>query len=527
MFDPSEAIRVCAGPPQTPCPPDATAQSVAGGGDGSPCGASHGALTVLALISVLAIGAGVARADEDKEASSGEDTAAPATAAENAAAAVTSETTETTETTGDAAPDPDAFDLSATIDDMIAGAHGSISAEYRLRSGDDDTDQDIYSWLDLRLGDENRDRISATFYARSTWDLDGQRKNRERYEFTSIADTYDSSYNVRLYSAYLTFRPNNSPVEMARVGRQYVYAAETFHVDGLYAESAVLEEGTRLTASVYGGVPVHLYESSPSGDWIAGTSVSVEPLRGTRATLDYVHVTDDFEGTARDDTTALRVWQRATPWLNLYGRATYLHGLRDAEARATASFDEQDLMVQVSWFTLLEDKDEEFTTEFDPYRAVLHTLSEYDQYKLRAVKGFGDDVVVEVGADVRDADTEGTFNRDVQRYYVTPSFVDALWDDSEISVVAERWSGNGQRIETYGGELTQTFSDKIEASIGSDYTMYGYDGFRDRERNHVRSVFAELRWDLTETLALRVRHVHEEDDEETYDVFTLGLTLAF
>ena len=64
-------------------------------------------------------------------------------------------------------------------------------------------------------------------------------------------------------------------------------------------------------------------------------------------------------------------------------------------------------------------------------------------------------------------------------------------------------------------------------SFGSEYSMYVYDSYRDRERNHIRSVFCEVRWEITESLDMRMRYVHEEDDEETYDVFTMGLTLAF
>ena len=143
------------------------------------------------------------------------------------------------------------------------------------------------------------------------------------------------------------------------------------------------------------------------------------------------------------------------------------------------------------------------------------------------MKGFGDDVFVELGTDIRDAADESTYNRDVERYYVMPTFADLLWEHSELTLIGERWSGDGERIETLGAELRHEFSDEIEMVLGTDYTMYGYDGYRDRERNHVRSYLYDLRWDLTESLDLRLRYVHEEDDEETYDVFTMGLTLAF
>ena len=557
IYESFEEVRVHARPPQKPCLGRARSGFVSFARDGGHRPASAGVTRTLAMLAIVAAAAASARADEDTKPSSTEDKPAVESVEGGALAgeeavddavlaegetggepggeigeaadeeAAEAAAVEGAEGAGDEIPDPDAFDLTSAVDDMLANVHGSVSVEYRYRSDKSNTDQDLYSWLDLRFGDENRDRLSATFFARATGDLDGQRKDRREYEFTSIEDKYDSSWNTRLYSAYLTYRPKDGPVAMGRFGRQYVYAVETFHVDGVYAESVVLEESTKLTANVYGGVPVHLYESSPSNDWMVGTAISAEPFRWTRATLDYVHVDDHFEGTAHDDLSSLRVWQRATPWLSLYGQATYLHGLRDAEARATASFEEQDLMVQASFFTQLKDTEEQFSTEFDPYYAVLYTLTKYDQYKLRAVKGFGDDILVEVGVDVRDAEDSATYNRDVHRYYAMPTFVDPLWDDSEISLIAEAWSGDGDRVQTYGGELTQTLTEKIEASIGSEYSMYGYDSYRDRERNHVRSVFCELRWEITESLDMRMRYVHEEDDEERYDVATLGLTLAF
>ncbi len=463
--------------------------------------------------------------------------AAPAVAAEDAAPSPQEDTAsdpapvEAKAADAKAAPAPErGTALKDTIGDLLARTHGSASLEYRLRRTGDDTDQDLRSWLDLRVGDGRHDALSAAFFVRSTLDLDRRRTGRDGYEFTSLPDTFDSDLNARLYTAYVAWRPEKGPAESVRFGRQYVYGSETFHIDGVSAASRELWQKAHLRASVYGGVPVHLYESSPRGDWLAGTTLTAEPARGTRAALDYVHVTDDFGDRVRDDTAAVRVWQRATPWLDLYGRGTYLGTARDAELRATGHWDEQDLLVQASWFRLFESYDEEFTTEFDPYYTVLHTLAGYDQGRLRAVKGFGDKVVVEGGLDVRDvrdSGDEGAFNRDTHRWYLTPSVEDLVWEDSVVSLVVERWSGDGERFDTYGGELTHRFSKRVEASLGTDYALYGYDAYRDRERNHVRAVHADLRWKLTDTLTLRLRHSHERDDEETYDVFTLGLTLDF
>ena len=155
------------------------------------------------------------------------------------------------------------------------------------------------------------------------------------------------------------------------------------------------------------------------------------------------------------------------------------------------------------------------------------TLEEYDQLRVRTVKGFGDDIVVEAGADIRDAEDEGPYNRDVHRVYAIPSWSGVPWDESELSLYLERWSGDGDRLETIGGEITHQFDDTLRGTLGYDYSLYGWDAYKDRERNHVRSVYTDVRWQIEEDIELRLRYVHEEDDDETYDVLTLGCTVDF
>ena len=48
--------------------------------------------------------------------------------------------------------------------------------------------------------------------------------------------------------------------------------------------------GLRWTA--FGGVPVHPYEKSPAGDWIAGAGTSADAWEGGRVSLEWVHIRD-------------------------------------------------------------------------------------------------------------------------------------------------------------------------------------------------------------------------------------------
>jgi len=475
--------------------------------------------------------------------------APPATAAEQPAAVeagekdATQAASKADSKTGDAPPaeakDPAApstgggFELRRAVEDTIgAPVHGTIGLRYRYRETGDETDQDIDHWVRLRVGNETADRFSANFSLRTTADLDRSSSDPTRgHTFSSLADTYDSRVNTRLYTAYVTYRPGAGKVEAVRFGRQYVYAAETFHLDGVHAESAVLQKDFQLRASVYAGVPVHLYESSPSGDWLVGVQLGAKPWRRGRVALDFTHVDDDLAnfGQQHDKLVALSAWQSLGTQLHLHGKATYLGTLRDATVRATFELPDEDFMVKGSYYRLFKDK-REFSTEFDSYYSVLQELSRYHMAELRAVKGFGENYYVEAGASVRDlvpGEDESTFNRDLHRYYLTGGIDDLPWEGTSFSATVDVWSADGERYRTFGGEVRKRFSDRFEAALGSDFAVYAFSEIRGRETNDVRTIYGEVEVRLTDDLTMDLRAVWEEDDEETYRVFTLGLEHAF
>jgi hypothetical protein len=411
------------------------------------------------------------------------------------------------------APEP-GTDLWKAVKDVFAGrVHGEIDTEYRARWTPSNSDQDIYQWATFRLGDELTDLFSANVSFRSTWDLDGQRNRRDGdYEFVSLADTYDKSFNTRLYTAYGNLRPEGGPIEEVRFGRQFVY------------------EGTKLRAAAYTGVPVHLYESSTHGDWLAGLRLEAEPRKGTRTALDYVHVNDDLDfGKQHDSFVSLQAWQNVTEHLRSYARTTYLGTLRDVELRTTSIYPEHDLTVLASYYRLFAPMDE-YSTEFDEFFPVLYTLEEYQTGDLRLVKGFGDHFVVETGASIRDLVEGGdntAANHDTTRVFVSPTVLDWPLEGSTISLTYDRLDGDGTRIDTWSGEFSQVFDDKFEAAVGTSYDLWKFGPLVRGERTHVRAYYGRLGVRLSEAVRLETTYSWEADDEETFQVFTFGVTYVF
>jgi hypothetical protein len=426
-------------------------------------------------------------------------------------------------------------ELRSAVEGMLgASVHGTFTNKYRLRTSEDGTDQDIQQFLDLRVGDDTKDHVSGALFVRSDVDLDRAHEGDPSFVYHSLDDTFSKSVNTLLYTAYTTIRPQSGPFESYRVGRQYAFAAETFHVDGASATTRPLVQSIKLKVTAYGGVPVHFYESNPSGDWLGGLRVAAEPWKGGTANVDYTHVQDKFSTLSekeKNDLAALSMWQTVAKHVELYGQFSWLDGPRDGTLRATANVPESGLLVQASYYRLLETK-EQLATEFDPYTNVIQEYVRYQQGDLRATKGFGDHFDVTVGGSVRrllSDEQETTFNHDTRRLYVTPSVIDLPWKGTTASATAEQYSGDGQRQTTWGLDASHQFGKSLKLSAGSDYSLYTYGAVATEERTDVRTAYARARFPLNESKSLMadVRYTWEKDDVETFHVLTLAVIFEF
>ncbi|MCG3133289.1 MAG: hypothetical protein HMLKMBBP_00414 [Planctomycetes bacterium] len=418
-----------------------------------------------------------------------------------------------------------------------APVHGSFTTRYRVRRTNGETDQDLYSYLDMRVGDESKDRWSGALFMRAAADLDQAHTDRHGgYVFDSLADTSGSRVTAELYDAYATLRPEGGKVRQARFGRQYVYAGETFHFDGASATTRPLHDATKLEITGYGGIPVHFDESSSGGDWLAGLKLAAEPWKGGRAHVEWTHVQDRLSilGTERNDLASLSLWQSVSKPVTLFGQCTWLEGPRDATLRATWTDPDRDLLVQAGAYRLFDEK-QEFATEFDPYFRTILDLERYDQGVLRVSKGFGESFDVEVGASARDVtreEREGPYNRDTRRVHVTPTWSGFPWERSALSLTGESVSGDGERVKTWGFDLTHRFDGGTRVSVGSDYSLYAFGPLGPTlsgagERTHVRTVYARARFQVSDTVSADVQYSWEKDDVETFHLLSLGVTVRF
>src|SRR5262249_54462738 len=148
----------------------------------------------------------------------------------------------------------------------------------------------------------------------------------------------------------------------------------------------------------YGGALSRVYTSAESGNDVYGAFVEAKPWEGGRARLDWMHLEDETQlGRHKDDLAALALGQSFGPSWRFDGSYSRLESEnRDVSLRATYADLESDLVVQASWYRLLEAQND-LALEIDPYSTVLLEQSPYTEARLVASKSFGPAFQLELG----------------------------------------------------------------------------------------------------------------------------------
>lgn len=399
--------------------------------------------------------------------------------------------------------------------------HGYLSTKYRLRATDEWSDQDIYQYVGLDVGDPLADRITGHLFARGTADIDGRQDTNGFYVFDSITDTYDENFDFRLYYAYLDIH-RVANLKKARIGRQIMYDAPVvIYFDGGLAETIEFKSLANFQVGVYGGIPTHLYESYENNtqeDVIGGAFIKVRPWKGGKIGVHWTHVEDEYlYGKEKNDFYAFEIWQALSQRLRVHAKYTRIEE-EDRDVIASASFYDpgQDLMIQGSYYELLE-TEKNRAVEFDPFYVSAREYFPYRQYRLLASKGIGEHVSVEGGFDMRSLKDEGdrsNYNHEFFRYFAVLYLIDFPVDGLEISGTGEVWDSKDQieQIESYGGEVSYEFIERAKASLGTYYSLYKYDYYLNKEKDRVQTYYAGLKYSPREGFGFKVNYEYENDD---------------
>jgi hypothetical protein len=408
--------------------------------------------------------------------------------------------------------------------------HGSLALRYRTRWSGHDSDQDLAETLALELGDAARDPLTASLSAEARLDLDGVARRTNSSAFLQLEDTYAGAFAARLYHACVDVHSAGG-WETLRAGRQtIVETPETAWFDGVRAETRELG-GARARFGAYGGVPVQLESGVPAGDALYGSFAEVRPWSGGRVRADWMHAEDDARlGPRSDDLLGFGIWQSLWTSLRLEGQYTRLEQRdRDLRLRASWSASDSDLVLRASWYRLLEPQGD-LALPLDPFAATLHELEPYEQYGLQLSKSLTRHLQLQAGYDARRverAQDVGAFNHDYDRASATLGATGMLPWALDASLTGEVWDSQQSRLRTFGAELARRFDERLDACVGSFYSLYEYDLYQARELDHVRTWYLKLVLDRSAPFRVELRYEFEEDPIDRYHDLRLGATWRF
>lgn len=409
--------------------------------------------------------------------------------------------------------------------------HGSVAVRYRHRSGDGERDNDLYQYVALRYRKDRDVGWSGSFYGRLAEDLDGDRDNAGFYVFDGIDDTFDSAVTGRLYHLYASYRFAGGFLERVRFGRQAVDGGYPFLIDGVHARSAPFgcEE---VQVSAFAGVPAHIYEASPEGDFIGGLGVALKPWRGGDLRLDWAYLEDENEFYGRPTNHLLtgEVRHRFSEWT--HGRAWYQQVDDDPRelGLALTSFSPRTATTVRGTFRAQLERENELVYDLDPYYAILLALEPYWDGHLAVAKSLSDCVTVEVGGTARrlfDGDDEGVFNREYFRAFATLTLDGRPTSCWTFSWTADYWEADDEH--TFGGGFEARYrpSDRFRVTAGLDYALWRTDLYTASERFDAWGGYVKVTWAPSgcwkADLSVRV----DDDDEDTYLTVNLGLRYEF
>jgi hypothetical protein len=406
---------------------------------------------------------------------------------------------------------------------------GQLLSRYRARFTNDESDHDLYETLDVAIADPGK-RWTASVLARAVLDLDGI-DDGPSSDFYSLLDTYDHQLAGQLFHAYLDVATED--FSMLRIGRQTLYETPlTVVFDGLRAELAPRGE-QRYGFGAFTGVGEHMYESSSEGDFVLGGYGSMKPWTGGELRADWMHLEDERLGNANENDL-----------LGLFLGQDFVNDAGDERTRLETRFtslegDGRDLRVsgshldavhgfslQASAYRLLQTQ-EVLAAPLDPFSDTLFELFPYTQLQLSGKKDWKH-LELLLGSDVRrvdDADDEGDFNRDFERYFVTGSLAEELPVD--VSLTGEVWRATGTDYSTWGASLGRRLDGGWDLSLGSYFALYEYDLTSAEERERVRTTYLDVRWKTGPARHWGLRYEYEHNDIDDYQEVRLDYAWGF
>ncbi len=371
--------------------------------------------------------------------------------------------------------------------------------------------------------------MTAALSLRGAWDLDG--RGLGGGSLASLEDTRGGPFDLRLDRAWVAFHLPDDGAEL-RLGRQTLFDTPVLlHLDGLSLRAPLALTPGGAALRLYGGVPEHRWETSRSGDAVAGAVLETWPWPGTSARLDLLHVRDrSLAGRSRDSLLALRLARTSPDGRAFASLAASWRDGRTRDLKSQFSWSSEDGKLQVLGDTrFLMARENTTTPEFDAFQEILTLEQPYREGSLQLSAelpgALGASATrIELGAlgrRLEDSARASEFNREFEREWLTTTFESLPWTWSSLALTGEFWSSGQDAIGTGGAEFRGQLAENWELVLGSAYSLYRFDFFTGRERTRVRDHHLRLRLRLPSGIRFTLDLELQRDESERFVVAAL------
>lgn len=419
---------------------------------------------------------------------------------------------------------------------LAYSVHGSISNRYRFRTTGGVSDHDLEAMGTLDFGDQMQDRVSGSVQVGGIFQLNGTDTGSP---FTSVYDSFSSPAVERIYQAYADFQ-DLGPLEKIRAGRQSRYEFGWLYYDGATLESRTVD-GVKFT--LYGGVPVHLYETSignDPGDWMVGGAFQVDPASWARIRLEAVHLKDDTSGyraaVGKNEDTLIgwSLWLDSGQTVSFSSRFTaFQDQVRDVDAEMRLWVPERELTTRIRFYSLLKAIGVR-EVDVDSYGFV-GAYEPFVEGSVILTKGFGQRFFVDtgfVGRTLLAQNVSSAFNHGYNRAFLTLSTVDLPIQGMSLAATGDYFHGtdNVLKNDVFAGSFSadqEFWERRIRASIGTGYYLYRYNLYTGEDEEDVRTYFARVTGKIWKSLEGRLTYEMEQNSTNDFHTVDTRVTWKF
>lgn len=394
---------------------------------------------------------------------------------------------------GDGYTTPNSWGMHATANGIKSSVNGlSFGDSGMLKIGDtvrlnlratDDTDWAVYEYIRLRYYDAKLadGTVNINLNVRGAYDSGPSYNNRqfERFRDGLATSSKNNNFDYRIYQANVEFN-KVIPYTDLDLGRIYLTTFDNYKIDGINLN---FEPSSYFNFNVYGGLPVSYY--SDLHTYAAGASFAIPVAQsGTKIQGEYTYFADYENQNNYTHVAKLRLDQSLD--FEALNGSIYVEGnmigkalLYDAGVTLNVVPSKTGLHAYISGQGLTNDDGAYVNPYVSLYEDILGS-TKYVMGGVRITQGIKDFMMIGVGYEGRFNFTESYGNRDFNRVYGNVDLIGLIHRNNYLSLIVNYYDiaafGHQDRNTQLlaGLQMTQVFTDKIEAWLGVNVTNNRY-----------------------------------------------------